>query len=466
MTPARGFGLRGRLLLIASAALALGVAVFLLGSASVAVVIDDDVLTTRAFGGDVAAVLARLDVEVKDADRVEPGVATAVQDGLRVVVTRAKTIEIAIDERAPQALTAVVDTVADVLREAGLEDVLEREARIEPAPDTLVADGDRIDVDLPIAVSITVDDREHRLETYAATVAAALEDAEVEVGDDDVVEPPGDHALEKATAIAVRRVAIVEDVIEVPIEHDEERQDTASMPSGETDVTTEGEDGIRRETYTVTLVDGKEAERTLVAQEVVREPIDRVVLVGTGPSLVEQAQSLLASLGYPVGTVDGVDGPQTRRGLCAWRRLEGHDVSRGPLLPSELDALRATSGLPSATSGRGAMVDRTCQVVYYRQDGRWQQVHAASTGTDGLPQPGDYNIQRTREGWHTSTLYPSPTPNMYNTLYIRGAVAIHGSNNVPTYPASKGCVRVTPASADQLFANLGVGDPIAVIGSY
>ena len=168
-----------------------------------------------------------------------------------------------------------------------------------------------------------------------------------------------------------------------------------------------------------------------------------------------------------MGPVDGIDGPQTRRALCAWRWLEGHDARRAGLQPGDIQALRATSGLPAADAGgRGVTVDRTCQVLYYRQDGRWQHVHQASTGADGLPRPGSYSIQRTRAGWHTSTLYPAPQPNMYNSLYIRGAIAIHGSNHVPPHPASAGCVRVTPEAADHLFASLRIGDPVEVIGSH
>jgi lipoprotein-anchoring transpeptidase ErfK/SrfK len=184
-------------------------------------------------------------------------------------------------------------------------------------------------------------------------------------------------------------------------------------------------------------------------------------------SQIATAQQALKDLGYPTGTVDGVDGPKTRRALCAWRRLEGRTVSRGPLTSKELQALGNTTRLPKAAAGRGVTVDKTCQTVYFRNDGRWRKVLAASTGKDGaLPKRGDYRIQRTRAGWHTSTLYPSKTPNMYNTLYFSGAIAIHGSNSVPTYPASAGCVRVTPKGADYLFARMKVGDPIKVIGAY
>jgi resuscitation-promoting factor RpfB len=473
--------------LLASASVLLllagGAGVLLAVSSHVEVVVDDEVLAARTLGGDVGHVLDRLDVEMAEADRVEPPSDTPVHDGLVIIVERARSIEVQIDDREPLLITAVVTTVEDALRAAGLGHLLEREARIEPAPGSPVADGDRIVIALPTAVRIRADGREHLIETYADTIAGALEDAEVIVDEQDQVDPPRDQALTAGTTVTVQRVEVVEEVVEEAIDHGESRRETDELPVGETRIEHEGRDGLRRDVYRVTLVDGEEADRELVRHEVVREPVDRVVLVGTGQepeaapapapppepgiSPVREAQQLLADLGYPVGPVDGIEGPQTRRALCAWRRLEGRNAGRHSLEDGELPALQASDGLPTAkTSGRGVTVDHTCQVLYLRQDGRWQHVHPASTGTDGLPRAGSYTISWKRPGWHTSSLYPAPEPNMYNSLYFHGAIAIHGSPHVPPRPASAGCVRVTPSVADQLFTTLLVGDPVRVIGVW
>ncbi len=443
-----------------------GVAVGLSLSSSVEVVADGQEQTVRTFAADVGEVLDRLDIEVGEADQVTPALDTPVVDGLQVTVVRAISVEIQIGEQPAQTVVAVMDTVADALRAADLGHLLTADARIRPAPSDPVADGDRILVEVPVTVTVTADGDTQDVATYADTVAGALDDAGVEMGERDLVEPALDEPIGSETAITVQRVVVVEEVEEVAIDHGEQRRETDQLPRGQTAVETEGRDGLVRETYEVTLVDGEETERELLAEEVVREPTDRLVLVGTGASELREAQRLLADLGYPVGPVDGVDGPQTQRALCAWRRLEDRPVGRQSLRPGEIDALRATSGLPAADPGRGVTVDNTCQTVYYRQNGSWQHVHRASTGSDGLPRAGTYQIQRTRAGWHTSTLYPAPTPNMYNTLYFHGAIAIHGSNHVPPHPASAGCVRVTPAAADQLFGALGVGDQVRVIGAY
>lgn len=176
----------------------------------------------------------------------------------------------------------------------------------------------------------------------------------------------------------------------------------------------------------------------------------------------------LRDLGYPVGEVDGVQDGASLRALCAWRRLSGAAAHRGGIRSSEYDRILATTGLPAvARTSTHLVADRTCQVVTYRSDGRVGRVLAASTGRPGKETPtGVFSVTRKRSGWHTSTLYPAPQPNMYNTLYFNGPIAVHGSRDVPTEPASSGCVRVTPGGADFLFPRVPVGTRVEVIGTW
>ena len=459
---------RRRVLLLAVLALLTlgGAAALLLVSSAVEVQVDGEVLTARTFAADVATSLDRMGVEVGAADRVAPAADARVEDGLRIVITRAKAVEVAVDGHPPLLVLAVMDTVADALREAGLDHLLAGGARIEPAPATPIADGGRVVVELPVTVTIVVDGELHRVATHADTIGGALDDAGVVLGHHDRVQPPPGDALDRRVEITVQRVEVMEEVVEVTIEHGEVRRDSDELTEGTTRVATEGQHGLRRETHRLTRVDGQLTERELIDEELVREPVDQVVLVGAAPGPVRAAQRLLTDLGYPAGPVDGIDGAQTRRALCAWRRLEGRQATRQALQPGELDALHGTDSLPAAPPGRGVTVDRTCQTISFRQEGRWQRVHAASTGVDGLPSEGSYRIRRAHEGWHTSTLYPAPTPNMYNSLFFHGAIAIHGSHHVPAAPASAGCVRVTPQVADLLFTDLRIGDPVEVIGRY
>ena len=64
--------------------------------------------------------------------------------------------------------------------------------------------------------------------------------------------------------------------------HSSLQQESGDLPQGETRVVTPGVDGLVRTTYEVTTVDGKEVSRTPIAQVVLTQKVDEVVLVGTG----------------------------------------------------------------------------------------------------------------------------------------------------------------------------------------
>ena len=71
-------------------------------------------------------------------------------------------------------------------------------------------------------------------------------------------------------------------------------------------------------------------------------------------------------------------------------------------------------------------------------------------------------------GWHNSTDFPVPIDNplngnMYRPLYFDGGQAIHGANNVPTSPQSKGCARLRVTHMDALVGWLGLSDAQAPI---
>ncbi|MEQ9163076.1 MAG: L,D-transpeptidase, partial [Ilumatobacter fluminis] len=101
---------------------------------------------------------------------------------------------------------------------------------------------------------------------------------------------------------------------------------------------------------------------------------------------------------------------------------------------------------------------------------RLQFVFPTSTGTaefDTRPQNRSrvfkYDSASDNGGWHDSTSYPAAEDNplngnMYKPLYFDGGQAIHGANNVPRSPASKGCARLRVADMDALIAWLGLDD--------
>ena len=184
---------------------------------------------------------------------------------------------------------------------------------------------------------------------------------------------------------------------------------------------------------------------------------------------------LLVPYGFPEMPVDGVSGPVTQRGLCASRLALGLPVNRADMAPGspEEQQLLATTALPIppnvATDGRWIFIDLTCQIMLTGEGpDRLVNVFPTSTGEPGhetrlqeRTRAFRFNPALDNGGWHESSLYPVPEDNplngnMYKPLYFDNGQAIHGANNVPTSPQSKGCARLKPADQDRLVAWLGL----------
>jgi hypothetical protein len=211
-----------------------------------------------------------------------------------------------------------------------------------------------------------------------------------------------------------------------------------------------------------------------------------VVAAETFASVVAQQaklNELLTPFGFPEMPVDGISGPITRRGLCAARLALGLPVNRSDMQPGSIEEqfLLATAALPIppgvATDGRWIFIDLTCQVLL-TGEGYERLVHVfpTSTGEEGYEtrlqervRAFRYNPATANGGWHNSSTYPveGDNPlngNMYRPLYFDRGQAIHGANNVPTSPQSKGCARLRPNHQDALIAWLGLDGVSGMVG--
>ena len=246
-----------------------------------AIEVDGEVVRVRSYAGTVAQALDAAGVEVGPDDRVTPAADAPVADGLGIEVVRAVTVSLSLDGRTFQ-LPVAGETVQDVLVAAGIGDV--RGLSVEPGLDTPLDRTRRVEVTEPVTARIAVDGGAHVVRMKAGTVGDALDLAGVRVRDRDRVEPALDTVLtDDETAITVTRRDRRRVVEEVALPFDEQVVETDELYEGERQVVEDGVRGMRRDVYRVRLVDGEPVGRKLLRREVVREPVDRVVHVGTKP---------------------------------------------------------------------------------------------------------------------------------------------------------------------------------------
>ena len=185
---------------------------------------------------------------------------------------------------------------------------------------------------------------------------------------------------------------------------------------------------------------------------------------------------LFADIGTPELLVDGVSGPVTRQRLCAARLAMGLEVNTTNMAAGteEERVLLAADELPmpftsALNQPKWILIDRTCQFMFVGEGAEQLAFgFATSTGSEGFETRDQDQARAFRfdpavdnGGWHDSSDFPVAADNplngnMYRPLYFDSGQAIHGANNVPTSPQSKGCARLRTSNQDQLVEWLGL----------
>jgi lipoprotein-anchoring transpeptidase ErfK/SrfK len=99
-----------------------------------------------------------------------------------------------------------------------------------------------------------------------------------------------------------------------------------------------------------------------------------------------------------------------------------------------------------------ANIDLTSQTIIIAENGVVQHTWAISSGTRSHATPrGTFRPQWTAKMWYSRKYDNAPMP---NSIFSLGGYAIHGTTHVSQLgrPASRGCIRLHPAHARELFA--------------
>jgi peptidoglycan hydrolase-like protein with peptidoglycan-binding domain len=203
---------------------------------------------------------------------------------------------------------------------------------------------------------------------------------------------------------------------------------------------------------------------------------------GSGGASTAAIQGRLLELGFWLSGTDGGYGLTTSQAVMAFQKYSGLRPS-GRVDRATADALGAATVRAHATvdSGNIIEVDKARQLLFIVHDGRTVWTLNTSTGSgkpyeekdqntpDAPPIKGVANtpdglwkVYRERpDGWWEGDL-----GKIYRPKYFAGGAAIHGLGNVPNYPASHGCVRVSIPAMDMIWDSglIPKGTPVWVHG--
>lgn len=183
---------------------------------------------------------------------------------------------------------------------------------------------------------------------------------------------------------------------------------------------------------------------------------------------IKEAEQRLSDAGYWTGPVDGIFDAGSRSALTAFQKWHGREVS-GQLTLDELEAIRNSAAPQARELGyEHVEVDLDRQVLMWVNDEGRVRVLPTSTGNgktfidDGQESisytpRGRFLVYDKSVGWETG-----PLGSVYYPNYISGGVAIHGSRNVPSQPASHGCIRIPVFAAREASKMMKLGTIVLV----
>lgn len=103
--------------------------------------------------------------------------------------------------------------------------------------------------------------------------------------------------------LSVKTISTVSEDTEIDYKTEKVRTDTQSL--GYYEVTTKGEKGISRKTEKIETLNGVESSRTELSSEVIKEPVNKVITIGTAPVRVaatERARATSAGFICPINS--------------------------------------------------------------------------------------------------------------------------------------------------------------------
>ncbi|HEY1635229.1 MAG TPA: L,D-transpeptidase family protein [Acidimicrobiales bacterium] len=178
----------------------------------------------------------------------------------------------------------------------------------------------------------------------------------------------------------------------------------------------------------------------------------------SGPAVLA-LQQRLTSMGYWMGAPDGHFGDTTTQAVYALQKAAG--LGRDGLVGPATSAAIAQGVVPHprSTSGHVIEVDLQRDLLMLVSDGKLQYVLNTSTGggytytdqgtTSVADTPvGQFHVFRQVDGMVTNSL-----GQLWRPKFFDGGFAVHGDSDVPPYPVSHGCARVSNEAIDWIWSN-------------
>jgi len=227
----------------------------------------------------VGGVLREKKIKVGRYDAVVPAVSTPIENDMTVKVVRAFPVAVDFDG-VPDTVFTTHSEPAQFLADARRQLRLGEGVNFRAAP-TRINKNSELQLRTEKTGTLLVDGSAVNYKLPALTVQELLDSSGIVLGPEDYTQPvAANSVLPNNESITVVRVATNTVTVLEPYSIDAQRAPDSALPIGETR-NTPAVDGVRRATYSVRNLDGKEAARSIISSVPVKEAVPAITYYGT-----------------------------------------------------------------------------------------------------------------------------------------------------------------------------------------
>ena len=187
------------------------------------------------------------------------------------------------DEGKLTKIVTVSGTVGDAIEKSGIK--LKEGDKLSIGKKVPITENTKLDIYRAFTVTLVCDGREQKIRTTDCTVKELLSKAGVRLNEDDIVSLKLSKELKKNTKLRVKRVTYEEVKKTVDVDYETTVKYDDSMYEEQVYVKREGKKGKQVKYYKKKYIDGKYDSKELVKTEITKEPVSKIVVWGSKPSL-------------------------------------------------------------------------------------------------------------------------------------------------------------------------------------
>lgn len=169
-------------------------------------------------------------------------------------------------------------TVEDALRKA--EITLEKNQIAYPVKDTEIYAGMEINIFDCKTILIKADGKVYNELVPYGKISDMIEYSDFKLGENDILSVSKDNQVKDIETLTVKRVTYSEEQVTEKISYKTVKKNSKDVELGKTKVKTDGKNGEKLVTKRVKYIDGKKSGEEVISEEVVKEPVNKEVLIG------------------------------------------------------------------------------------------------------------------------------------------------------------------------------------------